>query len=172
MQTTAYHYPGPAAVRYPRGAGVGAPLQQELASIEIGKGLVKRQGKSVAILAFGSMVSHSLKAADELNATVADMRFVKPLDVALVKRLAQEHDYLVTVEEGCIMGGAGSAVAEAMALEAIVKPLLMLGLPDKFIDHGDPALLLASVGLDAHGIGKSIRERFGIGEPRLVVNNT
>jgi len=172
MLTTAYHYPGPAAVRYPRGAGVGAPLQQELASIEIGKGLVKRQGKSIAILAFGSMVSHSLKAADELNATVADMRFVKPLDVALVKRLAQEHDYLVTVEEGCIMGGAGSAVAEAMALEAIVKPLLMLGLPDKFIDHGDPALLLASVGLDAHGIGKSIRERFGIGEPRLVVNNT
>jgi 1-deoxy-D-xylulose-5-phosphate synthase len=172
MLTTAYHYPGPAAVRYPRGAGVGAPLQQELASIEIGKGLVKRQGKSVAILAFGSMVSHSLKAADELNATVADMRFVKPLDVELVKRLAQEHDYLVTVEEGCIMGGAGSAVAEAMALEAIVKPLLMLGLPDKFIDHGDPALLLASVGLDAHGIGKSIRERFGIGEPRLVVNNT
>jgi len=172
MLTTAYHYPGPAAVRYPRGAGVGAPLQQELASIEIGKGLVKRQGKSVAILAFGSMVSHSLKAADELNATVADMRFVKPLDVELVKRLAQEHDYLVTVEEGCIMGGAGSAVAEAMALEAIVKPLLMLGLPDKFIDHGDPALLLASVGLDAHGIGKSIRERFAIGEPRLVVNNT
>ncbi|TQK02777.1 1-deoxy-D-xylulose-5-phosphate synthase [Herbaspirillum sp. SJZ107] len=172
MLTTAYHYPGPAAVRYPRGAGVGAAIQQELTSIEIGKGLVKRQGKSVAILAFGSMVAHSLKAADDLNATVADMRFVKPLDVELVKRLARDHDYLVTVEEGCIMGGAGSAVAEALATEGIVKPLLMLGLPDKFIDHGDPALLLASVGLDAHGIGKSIRERFGIGEPRLVVNNT
>jgi 1-deoxy-D-xylulose-5-phosphate synthase len=172
MLTTAYHYPGPAAVRYPRGAGVGAAIQQELSSIEIGKGLVKRQGKSVAILAFGSMVAHSLKAADDLNATVADMRFVKPLDVELVKRLAKDHDYLVTVEEGCIMGGAGSAVAEALAAEGIVKPLLMLGLPDKFIDHGDPALLLASVGLDAHGIGKSIRERFGIGEPRLVVNNT
>ena len=172
MLTTAYHYPGPAAVRYPRGAGVGAAIQQELTSIEIGKGLVKRQGKSVAILAFGSMVAHSLKAADDLNATVADMRFVKPLDVDLVKRLAGDHDYLVTVEEGCIMGGAGSAVAEALAAEGIVKPLLMLGLPDKFIDHGDPALLLASVGLDAHGIGKSIRERFGIGEPRLVVNNT
>ncbi len=172
MLTTAYHYPGPAAVRYPRGAGVGAAIQQELTSIEIGKGLVKRQGKSVAILAFGSMVAHSLKAADDLNATVADMRFVKPLDVELVKRLAKDHDYLVTVEEGCIMGGAGSAVAEALATEGIVKPLLMLGLPDKFIDHGDPALLLASVGLDAHGIGKSIRERFGIGEPRLVVNNT
>ena len=172
MLTTAYHYPGPAAVRYPRGAGVGAAIASELTSIEIGKGLVKRQGKSVAILAFGSMVAHSLKAADDLNATVADMRFVKPLDVDLVKRLAKDHDYLVTVEEGCIMGGAGSAVAEALAAEGLVKPLLMLGLPDKFIDHGDPALLLASVGLDAHGIGKSIRERFAIGEPRLVVNNT
>jgi 1-deoxy-D-xylulose-5-phosphate synthase len=172
MLTTAYHYPGPAAVRYPRGAGVGAAIASELTSIAIGKGLVKRQGKSVAILAFGSMVAPSLKAAEELNATVADMRFVKPLDVELVKRLAKEHDYLVTVEEGCIMGGAGSAVAEALAAEGLVKPLLMLGLPDKFIDHGDPALLLASVGLDAHGIGKSIRDRFGIGEPRLVVNNT
>jgi transketolase C-terminal domain/subunit len=171
MLTTAYHFPGPAAVRYPRGAGVGAALQQELSSIEIGKGLVKRQGKGVAILAFGSMVAPSLKAADELNATVADMRFVKPLDVELVKRLAKDHDYLVTVEEGCTMGGAGSAVAEALAAEGIVKPLLILGLPDHFIDQGDPGVLLASVGLDAHGIGKSIRERFGIGEPRLVVNN-
>jgi len=172
MLTTAYRYPGPAAVRYPRGAGIGAAIATELTTMEIGKGVVKRQGKSVAILAFGSMVAHSLKAAEDLNATVADMRFVKPLDVELVKRLARDHDYLVTVEEGCIMGGAGSAVAEALATEGIVKPLLMLGLPDKFIDHGDPALLLASVGLDAHGIGKSIRERFGIGEPRLVVNNT
>jgi 1-deoxy-D-xylulose-5-phosphate synthase len=172
MLTTAYHYPGPAAVRYPRGAGVGAALQQELTTVEIGKGLVKRQGKGVAILAFGSMVAPSLKAAEDLNATVADMRFVKPLDVELVKRLAKEHDYLVTVEEGCTMGGAGSAVAEALASEGIVKPLLILGLPDRFIDHGDPGVLLASVGLDAHGIGKSIRERFGIGEPRLVVNNT
>jgi 1-deoxy-D-xylulose-5-phosphate synthase len=172
MLTTAYHYPGPAAVRYPRGAGVGAALQQELNTVEIGKGLVKRQGKGVAILAFGSMVAPSLKAAEDLNATVADMRFVKPLDVELVKRLAKEHDYLVTVEEGCTMGGAGSAVSEALASEGIVKPLLILGLPDRFIDHGDPGVLLASVGLDAHGIGKSIRERFGIGEPRLVVNNT
>jgi 1-deoxy-D-xylulose-5-phosphate synthase len=171
MLTTAYHYPGPAAVRYPRGAGVGAAIQQELAPIAIGKGSVKREGKGVAILAFGSMVAPSLKAAEGLNATVADMRFVKPLDVELVKRLAKDHDYLVTVEEGCTMGGAGSAVAEALAAEGIVKPLLILGLPDKFIDQGDPGVLLASVGLDAHGIGKSIRERFGIGEPRLVVNN-
>jgi len=172
MLSTAYHYPGPAAVRYPRGAGVGAALDSALTTVEIGKGLVKRQGKGVAILAFGSMVAPSMTAAEEFNATVADMRFVKPLDVELLKRLAAEHDCLVTVEEGCTMGGAGSAVAEALALEGIVKPLLILGLPDRFIDHGDPALLLASVGLDAHGIGKSIRERFGLKGARLVVNNT
>ncbi len=172
MLTTAYRFDGPAAVRYPRGAGVGAAIEPALDVIEIGKGVVRREGKGVAILAFGSMVAPGIKAADGLNATVADMRFVKPLDVELVKQLAQNHDYLVTVEEGCTMGGAGSAVAEALAEAGIAKPLLILGLPDRFIDHGDPALLLASVGLDAHGIGQSIRERFGIGEPRLVVNNT
>jgi 1-deoxy-D-xylulose-5-phosphate synthase len=172
MLTTAYRFEGPAAVRYPRGAGVGAAIEPALDVIEIGKGVVKREGKGVAILAFGSMAAPSLGAAEGLNATVADMRFVKPLDVALVKQLAQDHDYLVTVEEGCTMGGAGSAVAEALAEAGVVKPLLILGLPDRFIDHGDPALLLASVGLDAHGIAASIRERFGIGEPRLVVNNT
>jgi 1-deoxy-D-xylulose-5-phosphate synthase len=172
MLTTAYRFEGPAAVRYPRGAGVGAAIEPALDVLEIGKGVVRREGKGVAIMAFGSMVAPSLGAADGLNATVADMRFVKPLDVDLVKQLAQNHDYLVAVEEGCTMGGAGSAVAEALAEAGIVKPLLLLGLPDRFIDHGDPALLLASVGLDAHGIGASIRERFGIGEPRLVVNNT
>ena len=172
MLTTAYRFEGPAAVRYPRGAGVGAAIEPALDVLEIGKGVVRREGKGVAIMAFGSMVAPSLGAAEGLNATVADMRFVKPLDVELVKQLAQSHDYLVAVEEGCTMGGAGSAVAEALAEAGIVKPLLILGLPDRFIDHGDPALLLASVGLDVHGIGASIRERFGIGEPRLVVNNT
>ena len=172
MLTTAYHYPGPAAVRYPRGAGVGAAIQEELSSIEIGKGIVRREGKGIAILAFGSMVAPSIAAGEELNATVANMRFVKPLDTELVKRLAQEHDYLVTVEEGCVMGGAGSAVMEALAAEGIAKPVLNLGLPDKFIDQGDPAALLASVGLDAKGIAASIRQRFAAGEPRLVVNNT
>jgi 1-deoxy-D-xylulose-5-phosphate synthase len=172
MLTSAYHYPGPAAVRYPRGAGVGAPVQQELTSLPIGKGEIRRQGKGIAILAFGSMVAPSLSAANELNATVANMRFVKPLDVELVTRLAREHDYLVTVEEGCVMGGAGSAVAEALAAQGIVKPIMHLGLPDKFIDHGDPGLLLASVGLDAKGIAASIRERIGVAEPRLVVNNS
>jgi 1-deoxy-D-xylulose-5-phosphate synthase len=172
MLTTAYRFNGPAAVRYPRGAGVGAVIEPALDVLDIGKGIVRREGKGVAILAFGSMVAPSLGAAEGLNATVADMRFVKPLDVELVKQLARDHDYLVTVEEGCTMGGAGSAVAEALAEAGIAKPLLILGLPDRFIDHGDPALLLASVGLDAHGIGASIRERFGLGEPRLVVNNT
>jgi len=171
MLTTAYRHEGPAAVRYPRGAGIGAAIDPALDVLAIGKGVVRREGKGVAILAFGSMVAPSLGAADGLNATVADMRFVKPLDVDLVKQLARDHDCLVTVEEGCTMGGAGSAVAEALAAEGIVKPLLILGLPDRFIDHGDPAALLASVGLDAQGIGASIRERFGIGEPRLVVNN-
>jgi 1-deoxy-D-xylulose-5-phosphate synthase len=172
LLSTAYHFPGPAAVRYPRGAGVGASIDPALDTLPIGKGVLRREGKGIAILAFGSMVAPSLTAAADLNATVADMRFVKPLDVELVKQLARDHDYLVTVEEGCTMGGAGSAVAEALASEGIVKPLLILGLPDRFIDQGDPGVLLASLGLDAHGIGKSIRERFGIGETRLVVNNT
>ena len=172
MLTTAYHFNGPAAVRYPRGAGIGAAIEKELTSIEMGKGVLRRQGSKVAILAFGSMVAPSVKAGEELDATVANMRFVKPLDVELVRQLAASHDYLVTVEEGCIMGGAGAAVAEALAAEGIVKPLLMLGLPDLFIDHGDPATLLAGVGLDARGIAASITKRFGVGEPRLVVNNT
>ena len=172
MLTTGYRYNGPAAIRYPRGAGIGAAIEKELTAIEMGKGVVKREGKSIAILAFGSMVAPSMAAGAELNATVANMRFIKPLDAELVKQLAREHDYLVTVEEGAVMGGAGSAVAEALANAGIVKPLLMLGLPDVFIDHGDPAALLAGVGLDAKGIAASIRQRFGAGEPRLVVNNS
>ena len=143
-----------------------------LTSLPIGKGEIKREGKGIAILAFGSMVAPSVAAGEELGATVANMRFVKPLDVELVKKLAAEHASSVTVEEGCIMGGAGAAVAEALAEAGIAKPTLMLGLPDKFIDHGDPAVLLAGVGLDAKGIAKSIRERFGAGgKARLVVNN-
>jgi 1-deoxy-D-xylulose-5-phosphate synthase len=175
MLTTGYHYPGPAAIRYPRGAGIGAAIDPALTPIELGKGEIKRKGEKIAILAFGSMVAPSVAAGAQLGATVANMRFVKPLDVELVKQLAAEHDSLVTVEEGCIMGGAGAAVAEALAAEGIVKPVLMLGLPDKFIDHGDPAKLLASVGLDAGGIAASIKARFGGAgageEPRLVVVN-
>lgn len=167
MLTTGYHYPGPAAVRYPRGAGVGAAVENELNSLTIGKGEVKREGSSIAILAFGSMVYPALRAAEHLNATLANMRFIKPLDLDLVKSLAASHDVLVTVEEGCMMGGAGSAIAEALAEAGISKPLLILGLPDKFIDHGDPGLLLAQCGLDAKGIETSIRERFILGKPKL-----
>jgi len=171
MLSTAYQYPGPAAVRYPRGAGIGAAVDTSLDTIPLGKGELRRSGKQVAILAFGTMVAPALKAGEELNATVANMRFVKPLDAALVLELAASHDLLVTVEEGCIMGGAGSAVAEALAAAGVVKPLLQLGLPDKFIDHGDAPQLLAQCGLDAAGIAASIRQRLGKQEPRLVVNN-
>jgi 1-deoxy-D-xylulose-5-phosphate synthase len=170
MLTTAYQYNGPVAVRYPRGAGIGATIAQELTTLPIGKGEIRRKGQKIAILAFGSMVAPAMGAAELLNATVANMRFVKPLDVELVKQLAADHDFLVTVEEGCVMGGAGAAVAEALSAEGITKPVQMLGLPDKFIDHGDPAKLLALVGLDAAGIAASIKARFG-DEPRLVVNN-
>jgi 1-deoxy-D-xylulose-5-phosphate synthase len=110
-------------------------------------------------------------AGAELGASVANMRFIKPLDVELVLRLAREHEQLVTVEEGTIMGGAGAAVAEALAAAGVVKPVLMLGLPDRFIQHGDPAALLAGAGLDAKGIAASIRQRFAVAEPRLVVSN-
>jgi 1-deoxy-D-xylulose-5-phosphate synthase len=171
MLSTAFHYPGPAAVRYPRGAGPGVATEPELATIEIGKGQVRREGKGIAILAFGPMVAPSLAAGAELGATVANMRFIKPLDVQLVAQLAREHAQLVTVEEGSVMGGAGAAVAEALAAAGIARPILMLGLPDRFIQHGDPALLLAGAGLDAKGIAASIRQRFGMAEPRLVVNN-
>jgi 1-deoxy-D-xylulose-5-phosphate synthase len=171
MLTTAYHYRGPAAVRYPRGAGIGAAVETELNSIEMGKGEIRRQGKGVAILAFGTMLAPSLQAAETLNATVANMRFIKPLDTALVAELAASHDLLVTIEEGSIMGGAGSAVAEALSAAGIVKPLLQLGLPDKFIDHGDATQLLAQCGLDAAGIAASVNQRLKHAELRLVANS-
>ena len=171
MLTTGYRHPGPAAVRYPRGAGVGAEVSPGLDSIPIGKGEIRRKGKQIALLAFGTMVAPALQAAEKLNATVANMRFIKPLDAALVAELASSHDLLVTIEEGCVMGGAGSAVAEALAAAGIVKPLLQLGLPDQFIDHGDAQQLLAQCGLDGEGIAASVTQRLGKTEPRLVVNN-
>lgn len=171
MLSTAYQYPGPASVRYPRGAGIGATVEKTLETLPLGKGEIRRQGKGVAILAFGSLLAPALGAGDKLNATVANMRFIKPLDVELVKQLAASHDALVTVEEGCIMGGAGAAVSEALAAAGINKPVLHLGLPDRFIDHGDAAQLLAQCGLDADGIAQSITQRFGKDEPKLVVNN-
>ena len=171
MLTTAYRYPGPAAVRYPRGAGVGAEVSSELSAIPMGKGEIRRKGKQVALLAFGTMVAPALQAGDALNATVANMRFIKPLDAALVAELAASHDLLVTIEEACVMGGAGSAVAEALAAAGIVKPLLQLGLPDQFIDHGDAQQLLAQCGLDGEGITRAVMQRLGVDEPRLVANN-
>ena len=171
MLTTAYQYPGPAAVRYPRGAGIGAVVETELSSIEMGKGEIRRQGKGVVILAFGTMLAPSLQAAETLNATVANMRFIKPLDTALVAELAASHDLLVTIEEGSIMGGAGSAVTEALSAAGIVKPILQLGLPDKFIDHGDATQLLAQCGLDAAGITASVNQRLNTPELRLVANS-
>ncbi len=172
MLTTAYRYAGPAAVRYPRGAGAGVAVAPELTDIPLGKGEIRRKGKQVALLAFGTMVAPALQAAEKLNATVANMRFIKPLDAALVAELAASHDLLVTIEEGCVMGGAGSAVAEALAAAGIVKPLLQLGLPDQFIDHGDAQQLLAQCGLDGDGIAHAVVQRLGSDELRLVVNNS
>ena len=160
LLSTCYQYPGPATVRYPRGAGVGAVPQADLATVEVGRGMVRRHGKNIAMLVFGTLLPAALKAAEALNLTVADMRFVKPLDVALVLELAATHTGLVTLEEGSVMGGAGSAVAEALAAAGVVCPLLQLGLPDRFIDHGEQGALLASVGLDAAGIEHSVRARF------------
>jgi 1-deoxy-D-xylulose-5-phosphate synthase len=171
MLSTAFAYPGPAAVRYPRGSGTGVAVGKTLATLALGKGEIRREGKDIAILAFGTMVAPALKAGDRLDATVANMRFIKPLDTELVKQLAADCEVLVTVEEGCIMGGAGAAVAEALAAAGIVKPLLHLGLPDRFIDHGDVAQLLAGCGLDGDGIVASIVQRFGKDQPRLAVNS-
>ena len=172
MLTTAYRHPGPAAVRYPRGAGAGVAVTPDLTDIPLGKGEIRRKGKHLALLAFGTMVAPALQAGEKLNATVVNMRFIKPLDAALVAELAASHDLLVTIEEGCVMGGAGSAVAEALAAAGIVKPLLQLGLPDQFIDHGDAQQLLAQCGLDADGIIRAVNQRLGLNEPRLVANNS
>ena len=165
MLYTALTLDTPSAVRFPRGTGPGVAVVSRMTALPIGKGEVRRttsrRTNRIAILAFGSMLAPALAAADGLDATVANMRFVKPLDVDLVCKLAREHDALVTVEENVIAGGAGSAVAEALAAAGIVVSFLQLGLPDQFIDHGDPAKLLADCGLDAQGIAASINARFG-----------
>jgi 1-deoxy-D-xylulose-5-phosphate synthase len=163
----------PSAVRYPRGTGPGVAQEAQMRALPIGKGELRREGKRrphrLALLAFGSMLHPALAAGEELDATVANMRFVKPLDRELILKLAQEHDVLVTVEENVVAGGAGSGVAELLAAENVTVPMLHLGLPDQFIDHGDPALLLAQVGLDAKGIVAAIGLHFGQtkAEPRV-----
>ena len=160
LLSTCYQHPGPAAVRYPRGSGSGAAISRGLDTVPVGRGIVRRRGSRIALLVFGTLLPAAQKVADLLDLTVADMRFVKPIDLPLLLELAQDHAALVSVEEGAVMGGAGSAVAEALAGEGVVCPLLHLGLPDRFIDHGDQSVLLASVGLDAGGIERSIRARF------------
>jgi 1-deoxy-D-xylulose-5-phosphate synthase len=160
MLYTAFMLGRPAAVRYPRGSGPGAAVVKEMQALPLGRGVVKRRGEGgVAILAFGTLLKQALEAAEDVDATVADMRFVKPVDVELVAELAATHRLLVTVEENAVSGGAGSAVAEALAERAIRAPVLHLGLPDHFIDHGDQVQLLASVGLDRSGIVAAVRAR-------------
>ena len=161
LLSTAYAQNHPVAVRYPRGAGVGVAPLADLEPLPFGRGEVRREGQRLAILAFGPLLYPVLQAAERLNATVVNMRWAKPLDTELLMQVAARHEALVTVEEGSVMGGAGSALAEALAAEGLVKPLLQLGLPDEFIEHGDPARLLALQGLDAAGIEASVRRRFG-----------
>ena len=160
LLSTAFEQNHPVAVRYPRGAGAGVTPQVSLEGLPYGKGEVKREGKGVAILAFGTLLYPALEAAQALNATVVNMRWVKPLDTELLLQVAAQHDALVTVEEGAIMGGAGSAVLEALQAAGVTKPVLQLGLQDEFIEHGDPSKLLALQGLDAEGIQTAITTRF------------
>ncbi|OJW54659.1 MAG: 1-deoxy-D-xylulose-5-phosphate synthase [Thiobacillus sp. 65-1059] len=159
LLTTAFLHDGPSAVRYPRGSGSGAAIEPGLDPVEIGKGLLRRRGRDVALVAFGSLVAPALQAAEALDASVADMRFVKPLDVDLLRELAHSHRLLVTLEENVVAGGAGAGVAEALAGLGLTMPVLHLGLPDTFIEHGDPAAMLAGCGLDAAGITHSVRRR-------------
>ena len=165
--TTAHRRNHPVAVRYPRGAGAGVAVEPGLTELPWGRGEVRRRGERIAILAFGTLLYPALAAAERLDATVVNMRFIKPLDAALVAELAQTHEAIVTVEEGCVMGGAGSAVMEALHAAGLATPVLALGLPDSFIEHGDPAKLLALNGLDADGIAQAVAARFGA-RPALV----
>jgi len=165
LLTTAYHYPGCASVRYPRGVGPGVVADESLDTVEIGKAIVRyspdESEHKLVILAFGSMCEPSLEAGRALGATVVDMRWVKPIDAELLQRFAEQRYSFVTVEEGCIMGGAGSAVTEHLHAQGFNNAVLQLGLPDEFIDHGDPALLLKNLGLDAQGIETSIKQHYG-----------
>ena len=171
MLTTAYRCDGPSAVRYPRGSGPGTTLDKALLDLPLGKGEIRRRGQKIALLAFGSMLTPALEAAEVLDATVANMRFVKPLDRALIIELAREHSWLISVEENAVIGGAGSEVARVLEEIGSATPLLRLGLPDHFIEHGDQALLLAELGLDREGIVLSARrftdlhQRNEFGEP-------
>jgi len=160
LLSTAFAQNHSVAVRYPRGAGAGVALQAGLEGLPFGKGEIRRAGSGLAILAFGTLLHPALEAAEKLGATVVNMRWAKPLDTELLLQVARSHDALVTVEDGCVMGGAGSAVLEALHAAAVELPVLQLGLPDAFIEHGDPARLMTLQGLDAAGIQASIARRF------------
>ncbi len=164
LLSSAFEQNHPVAVRYPRGAGAGVAPEPGLQSLPFAKGEIRRSGAGIAILAFGTLLYPALAAAEKLGATVVNMRWAKPLDIELLLKVASTHDALVTVEEGAIMGGAGSAVSEALHAAGVVKPVLHLGLKDEFIEHGDPAKLLGLQGLDAAGIEAAISKRF----PELV----
>jgi len=161
MLTTAYRLDGPAAVRYPRGTGSGTSIDKKLVGLPLGKGEIRRRGHGVALLAFGSMLTPALAAAEELDATVANMRFVKPIDRELITALAAEHSLLISVEENALIGGAGAEVARVLEDTGNPVRLLRLGIPDRFIEHGDQALLLAEIGLDRNGIVRAVRQSQG-----------
>jgi 1-deoxy-D-xylulose-5-phosphate synthase len=167
MLYTAFQLDTPTAVRYPRGTGTGIAPQKQMQMLPVGRGEIRRNGSRIALLAFGSMLKPCLDAADELDATVANMRFVKPLDDELVAALARDHALLVTVEENTVMGGAGSAVMECLASRGIMVPMLQLGLPDVFLDQGDPPQMLADCGLDKEGIVRSVQARLAPQPVRL-----
>lgn len=161
LLTTGYLYNGPAAVRYPRGTGPNVTVENDLLPVAIGKAVVRRQGEKVALLVFGVQLAEAMKVAEKLNYTVVDMRFVKPLDEALVLEMANTHELLVTIEENSVMGGAGSAVSELLLKENCLKSILQLGLPDIYIEHASPVSMLAECGLDAIGIETAINHRLG-----------
>ncbi len=169
LLSTAYAQNTPVAVRYPRGAGAGVPATCTLDALPFGKGEIRRTGQRIAILAFGTLLYPALQAAEALNATVVNMRWAKPLDTELLLQVAASHEALVTLEEGAVMGGAGSAVLEALAAAGLALPVLQLGLPDVFIEHGDPVKLLALQGLDAGGIEAAVRKRFVL--PQYIDNS-
>lgn len=156
LLSSCYQLNQPAAVRYPRGTGTGIEAGSDLSTVAIGKGVVRRKGSKIALVAFGSMVQPALTVANAIDATVADMRFVKPLDTELLVQLAAEHDYIVTLEENSKIGGAGSAVLEALVQHNLTKPVLTLGIPDIVTEHGDTARLLAQMGLSAEKIQQQI----------------
>jgi len=156
MLTTGFKHEGPSAVRYPRGCGVGVSVEQKLTTLPIGKAQIRREGHKVALLVFGTLLTTALSAAEQLDATVVNMRFVKPLDIDLIRQMAQQHDLLVTIEENVVMGGAGSAINECLQAHADSTPILNLGLPDHFLEHGNTATLLTQCGLDTNGIVHSV----------------